>query len=304
MLPPKRSHFLMCAPHYFGVEYVINPWMAGNEGMIRRTEAEAQWEALYGLLANTLGACVSLIPPQPHLPDLVFTANAGLIRGEVCVPARFRHAERRGEEPHFRAWFKAHGFTLADLPAGIAFEGAGDALFDTEAEEGAGKNDRPILWAAYGFRSDRAAHPLLAEVFGADVVSLALVDPRFYHLDTCFCPLPGGSLLWFPPAFSAESRRLIEERVPAERRIAVCEADTAAFACNAVGLQARDGSRALVLNAASEALRGTLAEQGFAVHATPLTEFLRAGGAAKCLTLRVTSGASGDVTAPPMPPLA
>jgi N-dimethylarginine dimethylaminohydrolase len=265
----------MCAPEFFGVEYVINPWMQGKLGTVGHTEAGRQWQALYGLLTEVLGAQVGLVAPQPGLPDIVFTANAALVKGGVAVPSRFRHKERQGEEPHYRAWLEGAGFVLRDLPAAIAFEGAGDALFD------AGETD--LLWAAHGFRTDEAAHPLLAEVFGAEVVSLRLTDPRFYHLDTCLCPLPGGVLLWHPPAFDESSRRRVMGRLPEEKRIAVGPADAAAFACNAVGVTPAD----VVLNAASPELRRALEARGYRVHETPLTEFLKAGGSAKCLTLRL-----------------
>lgn len=268
-------HFLMCAPDFFGVEYEINPWMHGKQGTVGFSEAQAQWGALHKLLTGTLGARVEQMAPQPGLPDIVFTANAALVNGGVAVPSRFRHKERQGEEPHYRAWFAQNGFELRDLPAGVTFEGAGDALFDT-AEPG-------LLWAAYGFRTDEESHPHLANAFGAEVISLRLTDPRFYHLDTCFCPLPGGALLWHPAAFNESSRRRVRERVAGGRRFEVGDADALAFACNAVGV----GESAVVLNAASPGLSRWLEGRGLAVYRTPLTEFLKAGGSAKCLTLRL-----------------
>mgnify|MGYP000896785951 CR=1 FL=1 len=274
----NTARFLMCPPEFFGVEYVINPWMQGKQGTVGVMEAHQQWAALHRLLTQELGAKVELVPPQPGLPDIVFTANAGLVRGGVCVPARFRYAERQGEEPHYRAWFEANGFALRDLPPGIAFEGAGDALFHEDGRDG-----RPLLWAAHGFRSDAAAHPHLAEVFGAEVVSLALVDPRYYHLDTCLCPLPGGFLLWYPQAFDAESRTKVESVVPEEMRLAVSDADAAAFACNAVAV----GRSHVVSNTVGEEIGCWLQLRGFTLHQTPLGEFLKAGGSAKCLTLRL-----------------
>lgn len=271
----NAPRFLMCAPEFFGVEYEINPWMHGKQGTVGFSQAQAQWGALYALLTETLGARVERVAPQPGLPDIVFTANAGLTKGRVVVPSRFRHKERQGEEPHYRAWFERDGFTLRDLPPGVAFEGAGDALFDT-AEPG-------LLWAAHGFRTDEASHAHLADAFGAEVISLRLTDPRFYHLDTCFCPLPGGALLWHPAAFDESSRRKVQERVAEGRRFAVGDADALAFACNAVGV----GESAVVLNSASPELSRWLDGRGLSVHQTPLTEFMKAGGSSKCLTLRL-----------------
>jgi N-dimethylarginine dimethylaminohydrolase len=190
------------------------------------------------------------------------------------VLSRFLHPERQGEEPYFKQWFEEQGHTVHTLPDDLPFEGAGDALLDREGR---------WLWAGYGFRTELDAHGLVAEWFNIEVLSLHLMDERFYHLDTCFCPLTGGYLLYYPPAFDAYSNRLIEMRVPAAKRIAIDEADAVNFACNAVNI-----NQTVIMNQASDELKARLAEAGFEVVETPLTEFLKAGGAAKCLTLRVT----------------
>ena len=268
------SRFLMCAPDYFGVEYVINPWMQGNLGKITGSAA-VQWSALYRLLTETLDVAVESVTPQHGLPDMVFTANAGLVRGRVAIPARFRFKERQGEEAHFRQWFSRNGFTLRDLPEGIAFEGEGDALFDGE--------DPDLLWVAQGFRTDAAAHPSLTDILDVEVIPLRLVDERFYHLDTCFAPLPHGYFLWYPPAFDAESQTRIQRHIPEADRHALSDEDAADFACNVIPV----GENALVLNAASPLLTEWLNRCGFTVHATPLTEFMKSGGSAKCLVLRL-----------------
>ncbi|NJM85693.1 MAG: TIGR00300 family protein, partial [Leptolyngbyaceae cyanobacterium RM2_2_21] len=142
------------------------------------------------------------------------------------------------------------------------------------------------------FRTELDAHPYLAKWLDIEVLSLRLMDERFYHLDTCFCPLTNGYLLYYPPAFDAYSNRLIEMRVPAEKRIAIDEPDAINFACNAVNID-----RVVVLNQASQELRQRLEQAGFQVIETPLSEFLKAGGASKCLTLRVTEPVQADVHA-------
>lgn len=266
---------LMCPPTYFGVEYVINPWMAGKIGAVSQSAAQKQWHDLFALLTETLGATVQCVAPKPGLPDIVFTANAASIHAGKAVPARFKFAERQGEEPVYRDALVEAGYEIHDLPEGVAFEGAGDALF----WEGDGE---PVLFAAHGRRTDPQSHLFLGETFGVETVSLALTDGRFYHLDTCFCPLPGGYLLWYPPAFDAASTEIITARIPENRRLAVSDADAVQFACNAVGVGAN-----VVMNAATEPLRESLAAWGFAAHTTPLGEFMKAGGSAKCLTLRL-----------------
>ncbi|MGJ3244890.1 MAG: TIGR00300 family protein [Elainellaceae cyanobacterium] len=264
--------FLMCPPHHYDVDYVINPWMEGNIHRSSRDRAEEQWNKLYQVL--TEHTTVDLVKPQKGSPDMVFTANAGLVLGKTVVLSRFFHPERQGEEPHFKAWFEEQGYTVHELPKGLPFEGAGDALLDREGR---------WLWAGYGFRTELDAHPYLAKWLDIEILSLRLMDERFYHLDTCFCPLTDGYLLYYPPAFDAYSNRLIEMRVPADKRIAVTEVDAVNFACNAVNVD-----RTIFLNQASDVLKNRLAEANFDVIETPLTEFLKAGGAAKCLTLRVT----------------
>jgi len=273
--------FLMCAPDHYDVDYVINPWMEGNIHKSSRDRAVEQWQKLHYILKDH--TLVDLVEPQPGWPDMVFTANAGLVLGKTVVLSRFFHKERQGEEPYFKQWFESQGYTVHELPKDLPFEGAGDALLDREGR---------WLWAGYGFRSELDSHPYLAKWLDIEVVSLRLIDERFYHLDTCFCPLSGGYLLYYPPAFDAYSNRLIEMRVPPEKRIAIEEADAVNFACNAVNID-----QVVVMNKASDGLKARFAEAGFEVIETPLTEFLKAGGAAKCLTLRVTEPVRAEVHA-------
>ncbi len=271
---------LMCAPHHYDVDYVINPWMEGNIHRSSRELAEQQWQQLYEVLKTH--ATVDLVEPQPGWPDMVFAANAGLILGDTVVLSRFVHPERQGEEPYFQEWFESQGFTVHQLPKSLPFEGAGDALLDRAGG---------WLWAGYGFRSELDSHPYLAKWLDVEVLSLRLVDRRFYHLDTCFCPLTEGYLLYYPAAFDLYSNRLIELRVPAEKRIPISELDAVNFACNTVNIDSQRNGKAeriVVMNKASNELQQTLCDRGFTVVETPLTEFLKAGGAAKCLTLRVT----------------
>jgi lysine-ketoglutarate reductase/saccharopine dehydrogenase-like protein (TIGR00300 family) len=273
--------FLMCSPDHYDVDYVINPWMEGNIHKSSRDRAVEQWQKLYHVLKDN--AIVDLVEPAKGWPDMVFTANAGLVLGKNVVLSRFYHKERQGEEPHFKEWFESKGYTVYELPKDLPFEGAGDALLDREGR---------WLWAGYGFRSELDSHPYLAKWLDIEVLSLRLIDNRFYHLDTCFCPLSGGYLLYYPAAFDSYSNRLIEMRVPAEKRIAIEETDAVNFACNAVNINS-----IVVMNKAGDRLKQSLADLGFHVIETPLTEFLKAGGAAKCLTLRVTEPVLEDVHA-------
>lgn len=262
---------LMCAPTYFGVSYVINPWMEGHFNDTDRDLAQKQWDNLRTHIAQH--ADVVLMPPQPGLPDIVFTANAGLVLGKSAIVSRFRSKERQGEEPYFHVAFKENGFDIVDWPQDVPFEGAGDALFDRTHD---------LLWVGHGFRTHASVPGLLEQKLGRATAALNLVDPCFYHLDTCLCPLTGGYLLYFPAAFDAASNALIESKVPADKRIPVDADDAVKFCCNAVDLGGH-----VYMNGASDALQARLRAAGFTPVITPLSEFMKAGGAAKCLTLKL-----------------
>ena len=273
-----KASFLMCPPRHFGVSYVINPWMQGNTGQVDTALAARQWDALYAAMRQI--ANVHLVEPVPDLPDMVFTSNAGVVLDGRVIPAQFHHAEREGEETHFESWFRAEGFEVVGLPGGIAFEGAGDALYD---------QTRGCLWVAYGRRTRAATSVLLHEALSVETVPLRLVDPYYFHLDTCFCPLDDGWLVWYPPAFDAAARSEIELRVPAARRIVVGDEDARDFACNAICLAGN-----LLVNRASPQLQRALRSAGYRVIELPLGEFVKAGGAARCLTLRLDESRAGS----------
>ncbi|MGA7460632.1 MAG: amidinotransferase [Candidatus Korobacteraceae bacterium] len=264
--------FLMCPPELYDVDYVINPWMEGNVHRSCREQAMTQWKALHAALAQI--AEVKLVDPQSGSPDMVFTANAGLVHKGVVALSSFLHPERQGEEPHFRKWFDDSGFSVCEMPRSTPFEGEGDALFEV---------DGSCLWAGHGIRTRESSHRRLSETWNVDVIPLRLVDPRFYHLDTCFCPLFGGYAMYFPSAFDADSLARIETRYPEHKRVRVSDADALRFACNAVNV-----GRTIVLNEISDSLRDRLQSLGFRVVQVRLTEFLKAGGAAKCLALRLS----------------
>jgi N-dimethylarginine dimethylaminohydrolase len=262
----------MCPPKYFTVEYVINPWMAGKEGSLDLNLACTQWETLRDALSEV--ADIVLMDPQPDLPDMVFTANAGVVYGNKAIASHFMPHERRPEEPHLKTWFRDNGFELLELDEKIGFEGAGDCLLDRGG---------PWLWTGYGFRTEIEAHAEIAKFFDVELVSIKLTDSRFYHIDTCFCPLTGGFLMYHPPAFDYDSRIAIESRIPSHKRIVVDTEDAGNFACNAVNV-----GDMVYLNKASEPLKARLMLAGFKVNELDMSEFLKAGGSAKCLTLKLT----------------
>jgi N-dimethylarginine dimethylaminohydrolase len=258
---------LMCRPDHYGIHYEINPWMSVAAGA-NLDQARQQWMSLRSTLEN-LGATIEEVEPVAGLPDQVFTANAGLIYGTTAVVSRFRYGVRQGESGPFREWFRANGFDTIDLPDGRWFEGAGDALFCGDT-----------LFAGYRHRSDAASHQWVGQRLGVEVLPLELMDPRFYHLDTCFCPLAAGEAIYYPGAFDDYGRAVLKDRIP--RLIEADGAEATSFCCNAVVL-----GRNVVLNEGAPRLVASLREAGFTAHELPLSEFLKAGGSAKCLTLRL-----------------
>jgi len=263
---------LLCPPDYYGVEYEINPWMDRTRE-VKPALAREQWQTLHDQLTS-LGCQVELLPPQPGLPDMVFTANAGLVSGRKFIRSNFRFAQRRGEEPHFEKWFADAGFEVERLPEGMFFEGEGDALFAGET-----------LVCGYRFRSDVRSHERLGSLLKCLAVSVELVQDRFYHLDTCFCPLPDGGAIWYPEAFDSYGQQTLRRRLP--ELIAVHPEEAERFACNAVVLD-----REILLPDGCPKLGETLERRGYRAHPLPMTEFMKAGGACKCLTLLVPQTAA------------
>jgi N-dimethylarginine dimethylaminohydrolase len=256
---------LLCPPDYYGIEYEINPWMDRTRQAVP-VLARAQWRILHDTL-QSLGCRISLIAPHRKLPDMVFTANAGLVAGHQFIRSNFRFRQRRGEAEHFEQWFREHGYEVAHLPEELFFEGEGDALVCGE-----------VLFCGYRFRSDVRAHQIIGEMLKCLVVSVELVEARFYHLDTCFCPLPDGSAIWHPPAFDSYGQRAIREHTKA--LIEVEPAEAAQFACNAIVV-----GREIVLPEGCPKLSAELRKRGYRLRALSMTEFLKAGGACKCLAL-------------------
>ena len=265
---------LMCMPKFYELKYEINPWMDLKKPILNE-QAQAQWQKLYQLI----GQCrcsVDLLEPKGGLPDLVFTANAGLAKEKQVYLSRFKHRERQPERNQFETWFRHAGYQIIPEPKeflspqgiyiGPNLEGAGDALFLDST-----------LFAGYGFRTDREIYPYLFELLNiSEKVYCELVDPNFYHLDTCFCPLNESQALWHPPAFSTESRQKMKKKadlfaIPAE--------EENQFACNAIVIE-----KNIIIPEGCPRTTEILDKLGFTVYSCPMSEFIKSGGACKCLT--------------------
>ncbi len=258
----------MCPPDYYEVVYEINPWMS-TQRKVNQKKAKAEWEAYYRLLTEKLKVKIELLQPVAHLPDLVFTANGGLAYKKTFILSNFRHKERKPEAQVFETWFKKRNWEIKKIPPVLHFEGEGDALF-------MGKE----LYTGYHFRSDIEAHEFMAGILEVNYSALKLKDRRFYHLDTCFAPLDEKTALVYLPAFEPYSQQVLKETVP--DLIEVPEKEALQFACNAAVI-----GKEVVLNGGCPETEKALRLRGFNPYPLDFSEFIKAGGAAKCLVLSV-----------------
>jgi len=258
----------MCPPTHFAVEYAINPWMLPGTVVDRRL-ALAQWEVLRRTYVD-LGHRVDLLAPVPGLPDMVYAANGATVVDGTVLAARFRHPQRAAEAVAHATWFRRTGSVVEPE---FVNEGEGDLLV-------VGSGPDAVILAGYGFRTDPRAHAEAARVFGREIVSLELVDPRYYHLDTAIAVLDATTLAWLPEAFTPGSRAVLQERFP--DAVVADPADAAVLGLNAVS----DG-RHVVLPVRATRLAAAVAERGFVPVPVDLSELLKGGGGPKCCTLEV-----------------
>lgn len=259
----------MCPPTYFTVDYSINPWMRPGEAS--RDIAQAQWDNLVAAIEKQAGAKVVTMPAEEGLPDLVFTANAAFVYQNTAIVANYRFPERQGETPHCVEWFTKNGYKTIVLPEDQSFEGAGDALI---------WQDR--VFSGYKTRTDIITHNEITKHTGLPVLSLELGLEAFYHIDVCICPLATGDFIYYPEAFDSYGQQVIEANIPERNRIPVTKEDAERFACNAVNV-----GDTVILNQGSQTLVDTLKDRGLKVVEVDVSEFLKAGGSTKCLTLKI-----------------
>jgi len=273
---------LLTDPAHFEVTYTINPWMRprawAQDPVGHLAAARRSFKSLASAL-TAAGARLEIVPGVAGLPDMVFPANAAIVFDRLALLARFRHPERRGEQQHFHERFRVLKEQrliideVAQFPPNCFQEGAGDCIWDAA---------RGRFWAGYGQRSTRQSASEILAFFGRETTALELVSPRFYHLDVCFCPLSGGEIFYYPPAFSAASLAAIRDVVAPEDLIEATDEDAARFNVNAVNI----GDRLVMANA-SPNLVARLGERGYRVSEVDLLPFIMSGGGAYCMTLRL-----------------
>lgn len=266
----RMTHrMLLCPPTYFGVDYSINPWMKPGEVEVDGERAQNEWNALRRIYEE-IGVELLYMEPQPGLPDMVYV-DVGVIWGKIFIPSNFKCPERQGERPHIIQFFQGLGYEIVELPEYLTLEGHGDTLWDGDT-----------LYCGHGFRTDLEAHAEVERILrgkGAPIktVSVELVDPRLYHLDTTFCPLGNGTGLIYRKGVTKESFGTLVQHMDL---ISVSEEEALNFACNAVVT----GKHVIIPTGAPRTCR-QLRNRGFTVHEVAMREFIKGGGAAKCLSM-------------------
>lgn len=260
----------MCRPDYFDIEYEINPWMS-IERKVNTKRAVQQWETLCKVI-QSCGAQIELVSPARGLPDMCFTANAGLFYKEQIILSHFKVIERKGEISYYQAWFEQTGFKVINRPGfdqiNAFFEGAGDAL----PADGQ-------LFVGYGFRSEKKFYEDAEYLDQKKMVYCELADPYYYHIDTCFCPLNEKQAIWCPHAFTKNSQKRMSGHI---ELIEVVESEARHFACNAVVID-----KHIVVPSGCPQISESLKKQGLTIHACEVDEYIKSGGACKCLTMRI-----------------
>jgi N-dimethylarginine dimethylaminohydrolase len=258
--------FLLCPPDYFKIDYSINPWMTGE--LIDIKIAKTQWLNLVKAIQES-GGVVKTIAPIQGLPDMVFTANAGIVKEDTFIVSSMKHDQRKPESMHFQNWFQKNSYDIVCTIPGVSFEGCGDSLIHFNT-----------LIGGYGYRSDLLALEITAGALGLDLVYLKLAYPRYYHLDTCFCKVSDTHAIYYPGAFKpgeVEKLKNIIELIP------ISECDARLFMCNSMLV-----NETLLIPSRESNIEKTLQSNlGIKTRVVNVSEFLKSGGSIQCLSLRL-----------------
>ena len=257
-----KNKILLCKPTYYDVSYSINPWMT-NE-VVNKTLALKQWNQLRALI-GALDVSVSLMDQSPKFPDMVFTANAGVVFENKVVLSNFKHKQRRGEKSFYKEWFLDNNYEVIEIPSNLSFEGCGDVVISKD-----------LMIGGYGFRTDLKSLKYTSKKLNLDLIYLKLIDPKFYHLDTCFCLLSENLALYNPEAFSEYTIRKLSgiELIP------VTKLESEEFLCNSLVI-----GKNIIMPSESERLTKILSNRGFEVYTVNTSEFLKSGGSIQCMCL-------------------
>ena len=257
---------LLCPPKYYQIEYEINPWM-DVKNRVDVNRALEQYENLKSIYKK-IGLIVEEIEPQKGLPDMVYAANHGFVIDDIFIKSNFRYKERRKEADFAEEYFTKKDFKIKKLPENISFEGQGDLFYRDNK-----------FFCGYGKRSDKEAIPYLEKILGEKVISIAVNDPYYYHLDTCFAPLGNAIAIINPASFAKDD--VIKIRKNFKKVIETGREDNKVLCCNLVSAK----GVVIIGRGISNELKKELSSSGFEVIEVPTDEFLKGGGSIKCLTL-------------------
>jgi N-dimethylarginine dimethylaminohydrolase len=271
---PLPRAVLMCPPDWFEILDVKNPLMKGHKGQVDLPKAKQQWAELIRVF-ESIGVEVQTDMPVAHCEDMVFCANpifTGLDdKGlRLCVLSHMLYVSRNAEVVAHAEWFRANGYRLVPIEGLVLFEGGGDAVWHP---------GRRLIWGGYGFRTEQEVYDKISRIFEVPVIRLELTDPRFYHLDTCFCPLDEKTALIYPPALCTEGLEAIWRLFA--RVIEVNEAEALLMACNASCFF----GKYVVIQRGSDRVNQKLRSLGFVVREVDTSEFMKSGGSVFCMKM-------------------
>lgn len=261
----QKRRILVCPPSYYKIAYSINPWM-NTEVKIQKSKVKSTYQKLK-VLYEKLGAEVLEIKPDPDLPDMVYSANYGFIRGNTFFPSNFKYEERRREAKQAKKYFKDLGFKINEIPKNIFFEGQPDLVLNHTA-----------YFLGWGPRTNMAAKKYFEKILDKPIIDLELIDPYFFHLDNSFMMLDDYTVVYNPKAFSKKALQNIKRHF--RHRIKVSEADNQLLACNMVVL----GKNIVTNKGISRKLKKQIQDLGYKIYEVDMSEYLKGGGSVKCVT--------------------
>ncbi len=253
---------LLCRPTYYRVDYEINPWM--KKGLVDRDKALHQWETLVQTL-EALNIQADTVEQHEDYPDMVFATDEGVVYQKNILLSNFRYRQRQGEVTHYIPWYKSEKLAIVRLKSQFSFEG-GDAVWW-----------RDRLFIGYGFRTDSNAVREIIQLFDTDVYTIHLVDPFYFHLDTCLFVLNDDVAFYYPPAFDQPSQDLLRRVIP--KLEILTEEEAAAFAANSLVTDHH-----VIIPRQKTDFAHRVRDFGYIPVEVPVDEFLKSGGGIHCLT--------------------
>lgn len=262
------AKFLMCSPEHYEEALPLCQRTLARVS-VNGTLARAQWQILYKVLTDQIGAEVELIEPVRGLPNMVFAAHAGIVSGKTFIRSNYRVKERQPEGAFFEKWFEEHGYSVATIAKGFIFDGEGDMI----------PHARQLF---YGYHSKSELHmpELVSAKMELGPASLQLIDDRFHHLDTCLAVLNPDTILYYRDAFSEGANQILRDTV--KNCIVLRRDEALAWACNSIVIDKR-----IIISNECHLSSEMLRLLGYRVYRIDISEFRKACISVKSLVLRI-----------------